>query len=293
MEKKLSVIFCGTPDFAVASLRVLAADPAFDVRLVVTQPDKPVGRKQMITPPAVKVLAESLGIPFIQPKNVNDELPAYLAEHPEDIPDILVVVAYGKILSQNVLDLPRIAPVNVHGSVLPRWRGASPVEHAILHGDTETGVTVQIMVHELDAGPVLSTATLPLSPADTAPTVRKTLADLGAHLLAETLKKPFKPKPQPSEGVTFCRKLTKEDSMVDRLDMTAVEIDRRVRALNPWPGVSCDIEGHTVKLIETSLEASAHAIPLSCAEDTTLFITLLQPPGKKPMKADDWRRGIH
>jgi methionyl-tRNA formyltransferase len=293
MKKKYSVIFCGTPDFAVTSLRALAADDSFDIKLVVTQPDKPVGRKKTVTAPPVKVLAQSLDIPVLQPEKVNEELPAYLAEHPDDIPDFLVVVAYGKILSQQVLDLPRIAPVNVHGSVLPRWRGASPVEHAILNGDAETGVTIQVMVHELDAGPILSTAILPLTPVDTAMTVRQTLADIGAALLVETLKKPLKPKPQPSEGATFCRKLEKEDGVVDQAKMTAIDIDRRVRALNPWPGVSCEIEGHSVKLIETSLEPVSHGIPLGCAEETTLFVTLIQPPGKKPMKADDWRRGIH
>ncbi len=293
MSKKFSVIFCGTPDFAVASLRALVTDASYDVKLVVTQPDKPVGRKKTVTPPPVKVLAESLGIPVLQPETVNEELPAYLTEHPDLVPDYLIVVAYGKILSQQVLDIPRIAPVNVHGSILPRWRGASPVEHAILNGDSETGVTVQVMVHELDAGPMLSTATLPLTPADTATSVRQTLADIGAALLVETLKKPLKPETQPSEGVTFCRKLVKEDGEIDQTKMTATDIDRRVRALNPWPGVTCDIEGHTVKLLETSLEPVPHGIPLGCAEETTLFITQLQPPGRKPMKADDWRRGIH
>lgn len=127
MEKQHSVIFCGTPDFAVPALRALVSDPAFDVKLVITQPDKPVGRKKTVTPPAVKVLANDLNIPVLQPENVNEELPLYLGDHPDAIPDFLVVVAYGKILSQQVLDIPRNAPVNVHGSILPRWRGASPV----------------------------------------------------------------------------------------------------------------------------------------------------------------------
>lgn len=293
MEKKYSIIFCGTPDFAIPSLRALASDPAFYVRLVITQPDKPVGRKKTVTPPPIKTLALDLNLPLLQPENVNDELPAYLMAHPEDQPDFLIVVAYGKILSQAVLDLPKIAPVNVHGSVLPRWRGASPVEHAVLAGDAETGVTVHVMAAELDAGPILSTATLPITPLDTATGLRQTLSEIGAALLIETLKKPLKPEPQPTEGVSFCRKLTKEDGIVDHHTMTAINVDRHVRALNPWPGVVMEIEGHTVKVLETSMEQSSHAIPVSCAEETTLFVTRVQPSGKKSMAADDWRRGIH
>lgn len=293
MKKRHSIIFCGTPEFAVPSLRALASDAAFDVRLVITQPDKPVGRKKVITAPAVKLLAQDLNIPVLQPANVNDELHAYLMEHPDDQPDFLVVVAYGKILSQAVLDIPRIAAVNVHGSILPRWRGASPVEHAILAGDTETGVTVQVMAAELDAGPILSIATLPITPLDTAVTLRQTLSEMGAGLLIDTLKKPLKPEAQPTEGVTFCRKLAKEDGIVDRQTMTAVDVDRHVRALNPWPGVVMDIEGHKVKILESSLEQITHGIPVACAEDTTLFVARVQAAGKKVMDAEEWRRGIH
>ncbi len=286
-----TIIFCGTPDFAVPALQALVADPAFSVKLVVTQPDKPVGRKKEITPPAVKVAAEQLGIPVLQPGNVNEELLPYINAHPELQPDFLVVVAYGKILSQTVLEVPAIAAVNVHGSILPRWRGASPVEHAVLSGDTETGVTVQVMVQELDAGPILSVARLPIGLRDTATELRKTLSALGANLLVETLKQPLDPKPQPTEGVTFCRKLEKEDGIADREKTTAIDIDRRVRALNPWPGVTCDVMGVTVKLIETSLTQEQHSIPVGCGNETTLHVIKLQPPGKKEMFAEEWRRG--
>jgi methionyl-tRNA formyltransferase len=292
MDKPFSVIFCGTPEFAVPSLQALADDPAFDVKLVITQPDKPVGRKRAVTPPPVKVTAEALGIPVLQPENVNDELPTYINAHPELQPDFLVVVAYGKILSQAVLDLPHIAPVNVHGSVLPRWRGASPVEHAVLHGDNEAGVTVQVMVQELDAGPVLALASIPIGARDTALKLREQLSTIGAELLALTLKQPLNPVPQPSEGATFCRKLVKEDGIVDQKKMTADEIDRRVRALNPWPGVVCDVQGHQLKLIETSLDKISHSIPLGCANETTLHLVRVQPPNKQEMFADDWRRGL-
>lgn len=290
---KYSVIFCGTPDFALPSLRALVSHPLFDVQLVITQPDKPVGRKQIVAPSPIKNLAIDLHIPVLQPENINEELPAYLMLHPDDQPDFLVVVAYGKILSQAVLDIPRIAPINVHGSILPRWRGASPVEHAILTGDTETGVSVQIMAADLDAGPILGTASMPLHPSDTSAHLRDVLSQLGADLLVHTLSIPLKPIPQSSEGVTFCRKLTKEDGIVDRHTMTAVDIDRHVRALNPWPGVVCDIDGHSVKILESSLEQTPHAIPVGCAEESTLFVMRVQPAGRKPMTAEEWRRGIH
>lgn len=292
MDNPFSVIFCGTPDFAVPSLRALASDTAFDVKLVVTQPDKPVGRKKQVMAPPVKTLAETLGIPVLQPEHVNDELPAYLNMHPEHQPDFLIVVAYGEILSQAVLDIPHIAPVNVHGSLLPHWRGASPVEHAILAGDAETGVTVQRMVQELDAGPVLSMAALPIGARDTALYLRSQLSEIGAQLLVDTLKRPLDPLPQPTESVSFCRKLTKEDGDVSREKMTAEEIDRRVRALNPWPGVLCDVQGNTVKILESSLDPITHSIPIACAHDSTLHLVRVQPPNKKEMFADDWRRGL-
>lgn len=292
MSSPLSIIFCGTPDFAVPSLRALASDPAFTVRLVVTQPDKPAGRKQAVSAPPVKVVAQALEIPVFQPENVNDELPTYVQQHPELQPDFLIVVAYGEILSQAVLDLPHTAAVNVHGSLLPRWRGASPIEHAILMGDNETGVTVQQMVQELDAGPLLGSASIPLSPTATSASVREQLSILGAELLAETLKQPLNPVPQPSDGVTFCRKLTKEDGIAVREKMTAEEIDRMVRALNPWPGVLCDVQGKQLKLIETTLDQTPRAAPLACAKDTTLYLIRVQPPGKKEMLAEEWRRGL-
>jgi methionyl-tRNA formyltransferase len=292
MDKPFSVIFCGTPEFAVPSLKVLAGDPSFDVQLVITQPDKPVGRKKELTSPPVKIAAQALEIPVLQPQKVNDELPLYLLSNPHLQPDFLVVVAYGEILSQAVLDLPHVAAVNVHGSILPRWRGASPIEHAILSGDKESGVTVQVMVQELDAGPILASAAFPIGGRDTALYLREQLSLIGAELLRQTLKKPLNPIAQSAEGATFCRKLTKEDGIVDRDKMTADEIDRRVRALNPWPGVICDVQGNKLKLLETSLDQEQRSIPIACANDTTLYLVRVQPPNKKEMFADDWRRGL-
>jgi methionyl-tRNA formyltransferase len=286
-----SIIFCGTPDVAAASLEVVIADPRFHVTLVITRPDAPQGRKQILTPPPVKTVAERAGLPVFQPLRFNSELPAFMKARGIERPDFLIVIAFGVILDDASLALPKIAPINIHYSLLPRWRGASPVEHAILAGDSETGVTVQTMVRELDAGPLLAVRKIPIGPRDTSTSLRAALSRLGAELLVETLSNPLSPVPQPADGVTFCSKLTKDDGKADPAAMTAVEIDRRVRALNPWPGVTCEVDGQPLKLLETALEPTDDSIPLPCADGTTLHLAAVQPAGKKPMSGGAWKRG--
>lgn len=290
MSKPFRIIFCGTPAFAVPSLEALAKEPAFEIALVVTQPDRPVGRKQIMTPPPVKIAAERLRLPVWQPENINTEATG-LASRAGGV-DFLIVVAYGKILGQTILDLPTVAPVNVHASLLPRWRGASPVEHAILAGDADTGVTIQIMAPALDAGDILAQAHLAIGPRATTPALKEELSRLGATLLVETLRHPLRPVPQSESGITVCRKLSRENGAVDPLQHTAEDIDRRVRALNPWPGVTCPVQGRPVKLLETSLVTSTGSVPLPCAQGTTLYLTTVQEAGKRPMRADAWKRGL-
>ena len=280
-----SIIFCGTPDFAVPSLEALIADPAYSVDLVITQPDKPVGRKKVLTASPVKECAMKHNIPVFQPVKLNKEFSTIPCK-----PDYIVVIAYGQILSQAVLDFPTIAPINIHASLLPKWRGASPIHHAILSGDTTSGVTIQRMVRELDAGPILAQTEVPLSERETTSSLHDTLSTVGASLLVDTLKKPLQETEQPSE-FTECTKLTRKDGVVDPLTMSATEIDRKVRALVPWPGVRCTIDGHDVKLLDVSLETAEHALPLDCANNTVLSILELQPPGKKPMTGAAWARG--
>ncbi len=287
MEKK-TIVFCGTPAFAVPSLNALAHDDAFDVRLVITQPDRPVGRAKAVTPPPVKLAAEELHIPVIQPEDINE--PSAYAQLPTPF-DYLVVIAYGQILSRAILDLPAIAPVNVHASLLPRWRGASPVEHAILAGDTRTGVSIQTMVEELDAGPILSMKETSIGPNETAEELKERLCHLGATLLLKTLKESLHPTPQPSEGITFCRKLTREDGEGDLQALTAEEMNRRVRALVPWPGVTIHVDNQPLKLLEASLVPSPGSIAFPCREGSLLHLVSVQPPGKKPMSAQEWMRG--
>ena len=289
----ISIVFTGTPDFAVPSLEALLENPAFQVSLVITQPDRPTGRKQTLTSPPVKVIAQSHGIPVWQPENINaqwDDKP------PVPAPDFLVVVAYGQILKSVILEWPAIAPVNVHASLLPRWRGASPIHHAILSRDTETGVTIQRMVEALDAGPILSAERVTIGAEETTPQLHDRLAHMGAQLLIGTLQSPLHETPQDTTHVTVCHKITKAMGEIDPSVQTAQEIERTVRALQPWPGVRYTFDGEECKILEAEASAAADAttentVVLQCKNNTTLYIRKLQPAGGKPMTAMEWKRG--
>lgn len=287
----LHILFAGTPSFAVPSLEALAKNPAFSVDLVITQPDKPVGRKGIVTPPPVKVAAEKLGIPVWQPSDINHE-PLPISDTRSPIPDFLVVVAYGQLLKQHLLDLPAIAPVNVHASLLPRWRGASPIQHAILAGDTETGITVQRMVKKLDAGPILAQEHTTIRPRETYEELHDRLSLLGAKVLTNTLLAELKNEPQTEHGMTLCKKLTRASGIIDPKTMTAGEIDRRVRALHPWPGVTLPLDDDSsLKILSTDLHAAAGAAALPCKDQKILYLVSVQPSGGKPMTGIEWERG--
>lgn len=279
-----SVVFLGTSAFAVPSLRKLAGDDRFKVSLVITQPDRPTGRRQILTPPPVKIAALELDLPIEQPEKLNTHI-ATLSTRTS--PDFLIVVSYGQILSEDVLSWPNIAAINVHASLLPRYRGASPIQHAILGGDTVTGVTIQRMVKELDAGPILSQESLPIGRQETFLSLHDKLADVGAELLLRTLISPLKPQEQRHVDATFCRKLSTADAVIDPRTMSAESIDRRVRALNPWPSV----KWNNAKLLKTSLKETSDSFPLPCAESSALHIVTIQPAGGKPMSGEAYRRG--
>lgn len=288
--KKYSIVFCGTPDFAVPSLRALVESGLFNVHLVISQPDRPVGRSKELLSPPVTIAARERGIPVLQPENLNADFPTIAASF--DRPDFLVVVAYGQLLSSKVLEWPTIAPINVHGSLLPRWRGASPVEHAILHGDTETGIAVQRMVKELDAGPILGMVKTPIGERETALQLRERLSTMGAALLVDVLSQPLRETPQPTDGITICRKLSRDDGKTDTATMTAQQIDRMARALCPWPGVTATVRGRELKILKTALEPTATSTPIDCANGTTLHLAIVQEAGKKAMTGAEWARGI-
>lgn len=281
----IHIVFCGTSTFAVPSLQALINADDFVIDLVITQPDKPVGRKQILTPPAVKVLAEKHGLPIAQPSDIND------FEMRTSTFEFLITVSYGQRIGQQILTLPTRAPVNIHPSLLPQWRGASPIQHAILAGDEETGVTIQRMVAALDAGPILAQRSVRIGENETAAELHDRLAALSADLLPATLRKPLKEQEQDETAASFCHKLAREDGNVDPHTMTAEEIHRHTRALVPWPGVTCKIDGKSIKLHETSLHPKENAIPLSCAERTTLYLVQMQSPGGKVLTGEAWGRG--
>ncbi len=280
-----SIVFLGTSSFAVPALKALALDKRFIIELVVTQPDRPVGRKQELTPPPVKLAAQELNLKIEQPESLNSEF--RILNSAQARPDFLVCIAYGQIISQEVIDWPKIAAVNLHGSLLPLLRGASPVHHAILQGFTETGVTVQRMVKELDAGPTLAQTKTSLSERETFQSLHDTLAEMGAALLTDTLKKPLMETKQDEAKVTLCKKLSREDGIANPKAMTAEAIDRMVRALTPWPGVT--INGN--KILAASLFETPDSLKVECANTTTLYVQKIQPPSGKLMSGKAFATG--
>lgn len=230
----LRVVFAGTPEFAVPALLALLRSP-HQVVGVLTQPDRPRGRGRRLTPSPVKAAAVG-SVPVDQPATL--KTPADRAQLEAWYPDVLVVVAYGLILPKAVLEIPRLGCVNVHASLLPRWRGAAPVERALLAGDQTTGVTVMLMDEGLDTGPMLLQESIAIDPRDTGASLRERLAGLGGPLLLEALQGwaegTLRPHPQPLEGVTYARKLEKSEAPID-WRRSAVQIERQVRALQPWP----------------------------------------------------------
>ncbi|HZF02658.1 MAG TPA: methionyl-tRNA formyltransferase [Methylomirabilota bacterium] len=234
----LRIIFMGTAELSCASLERLAGGKFFSVAAVVTQPNKPKGRELKPQPSPVKILAQKLNLPILQPAKARDE--KFISELRELQPDLIVVVAYGQILSPAILDLPKFGCVNVHTSLLPKYRGASPIQSAILNGETETGVTIMKMDAGLDTGDILAQARTPILPEDNSQTLHDRLAQLGAELLAKIIPNfvagTIFPQLQPKEGATYAAKIKKEDGKID-WNLSAQEILNRLRAFTPWPGV--------------------------------------------------------
>lgn len=229
------IVFMGTPDFAVPTLNALIEH--HDVIGVVTQPDRPAGRKNQIKQSPIKEVALTAGIPVFQPKRIRN--PEAIEELKQWDADFYIVAAFGQILPQTVLDMPKYAPINVHASLLPRWRGAAPIQAAIREGDDETGITIMIIDAGLDTGPMLTKRVIPIESDETAQTLHDKLAAIGGDLLLETLPKflsgEVQPQPQNETLVTYARQIKKEDGEID-WSQPAVNIERLVRAFTPWPG---------------------------------------------------------
>lgn len=307
----LRIAFAGTPDFSVPALKALLGS-GHTVVGVLTQPDRPKGRGRQLAASPVKVAALEHGLAVSQPETLKTE--AGRADLAAWSPDLLVVVAYGLILPPTVLALPGLGCLNIHASLLPRWRGAAPIQRAILAGDAVTGVTIMLMDAGLDTGPMLIKKELPIAREDTGGSLHDRLASLGADALLEALQGhaqgTLKPTPQPKEGITYAAKIDKSEALID-WDRDALEIERQVRAFNPWPvaetrldGEQLRIFGATAMALETA-GAILHKDEASCGtivvvRDESLlvrcgngFLALkqLQRPGRRAMSAGDFARG--
>ena len=294
--------FFGSPDFALPSLEALAA-AGHEVALVVSQPAKPVGRSAELLDPPVARRARELGLPVFQPPTLKDG--AAVARLAEAGADLFVVVAYGKILAQRVLDLPRLGCVNVHGSVLPRWRGASPVQAALLAGDAESGVSIMRMEAGMDTGPVYAATRGPIAPEEDAGALSARLAREGAGLLVATLPGvadgTLVPAPQDDALATLCPKIRREDGQAD-FSRPAEELVRRLRAFTPWPGLFAFRGGKRVKLLAAravggrrgaeagEVLSAGDEVVVACGEGA-LAVTRLQAEGRKPLDAAAFSRG--
>ena len=242
----LRIIFMGTAQLSCASLEKLAEDKNCSVIAVATQPDKPKGRELKLTPSPVKILAEKLNLRVLQPLKARDE--KFISELRELKPDLIVVVAYGQILPQSILDLPKFGCLNVHTSLLPKYRGAAPIQWAIADGEPETGVTIMKMDAGLDTGPILSARRTPILPTDDSQILHDRLAQLGAELLVETIPNyvdgKISPQWQPAEGSSYAAKIKKEDGKID-WNEPAEKILNRLRAFTPWPGAFTFLQAET------------------------------------------------
>ncbi len=256
---KIKLVFMGTPDFAVPSLQACIDSDVTDVVGVVTQPDRPAGRGNRLKPPPVKVAAEMADIPVFQPKSLRKYESAEQIR--EWAPDLIVVTAFGQILRPHVLDLPRLGCVNVHASLLPRWRGAAPIQAALLGGDAQTGVTLMQMDVGLDTGDMLFVEAFDIDPAETASTLHDKLAQMGYDMLLKHLPAiaadDIRPVQQPDEGVTYAPKIEKSDGEID-WSQSADMIERRHRAMTPWPGSFTEWDGKNLKIKGMSKMAIDH-----------------------------------
>ncbi|MBG0829469.1 methionyl-tRNA formyltransferase [Planomonospora sp. ID67723] len=300
----MRLVFAGTPDTALPSLRALLDSPRHDVVAVVTRPDAPSGRGRKVHPSPVAELAEEAGIEVLRPEKAGD--PAFLERLREIGPDACPVVAYGALLPQAALDIPRHGWINLHFSLLPAWRGAAPVQHAVLHGDEITGAATFQIVKELDAGPVYGVVTEEIRPSDTSGELLARLAESGAGLLAATLDGiedgTLEARPQPPDGVSLAPKINVDDARVD-WSAPAMRVDRLVRACTPAPGAWTEFRGQRVKLGPVRPAPDAPALTpgeMSVSKNSVLVGTAthpvelgeVQPQGKRLMGAGEWARGV-
>lgn len=299
--RNIKVVFMGTPDFGLPVLQVIIDN--YKLLAVVTQPDKKVGRKQVVTSPPVKNFALNKGYEVLQPEKIKGNK-EFIEKIRSLQPDLIVVVAYGFILPQELIDIPKYGVINVHASLLPKYRGASPIQSVILNGDKETGVSIMLIDDKMDHGPLLGQKTITITDNDNFESLHDKLAQLGADLLVDIIPQYYseqiKPVAQDESKATYCQLIKKEDGKID-LYKSPIEIVNRVRALNPWPGTWVNWNSKNLKLLKVKwIEDNSHEIgevfkynqglAVECIEDA-LEILELQLEGKKPMTAKEFLNG--
>jgi methionyl-tRNA formyltransferase len=296
----IRVVFMGSPEFSVPTLRKLAGQ--YPVVGVVTQPDRPAGRGRVLTPPPVKALAQSLGIEVIQPEKLRE--PDAQEKLRAWAPDLIVVTAFGQILRKSVLELPRYSCINVHASLLPRWRGAAPIQAAILHGDPQTGATIMVMDPGVDTGPMLAQQPVTILPDDTSRSLGERLSVAGADLLMQTLPAyldgSLRPQVQDDSAATYAPMLEKKVGLLD-FSEPAAALERRVRAFNPWPSAFIDWLGQPLKIHRGHVQPCAgtapgqrciiEELPAIGASQGCLVLDEVQPAGKRAMAGRDFLNG--
>ena len=298
----MKLVFAGTPEVAVPSLDALL-DSDHEVVAVVTRPDAPSGRGRRLRPSPVAERAAEAGLEILRPEKPRD--PDFVARLTELAPDCCPVVAYGALVPQKVIDIPRHGWVNLHFSLLPSWRGAAPVQHAVINGDAVTGASTFSLVKEMDAGPVYATIEDEISPTDTSGDLLQRLSVSGAELLVRTLDGiedgSLQPTPQPAEGVSLASKITVEDAKID-WQQPVINIDRRIRGCSPAPGAWSTFRGERFKINSATpddrddldpgiLEITKKTVRVGTASGS-LLLDNVQAQGKKPMRAADWARGV-
>ncbi len=302
MPDPLRVLFYGSPEFALPTLQALIDSPYRPVA-VVTQPDARAGRGRSLRPPPIKQLAQAHGIPSLQPARLRDR--AAIAQITSLRPDIQIVAAYGQLIPTDILDLPRYGTLNVHASLLPRWRGASPISAAILHGDTETGVTIMLVDETEDTGDILRQQSTPIDPVEHAGILSDRLADIGAQLLLETiphwLNGDISPVAQDSGRATRARRVEKRQGRID-WNQSAEQIARHIRAYTPWPAAATTLGPSPIRITAATCSVSqASGLPgeivnvgatiNAATADGTLEISRLQRAGKRELSAAEFARG--
>src|ERR1035437_379094 len=310
MTNPLRLIFCGTPQFAVPTLKALVV-AGYEITLVVSQPDRPVGRERQLTAPPVKLAALAAGLPIAQPETIRNN-PEFRSQLESLAPDAIVVVAYGRLIPPWMLALPRLGCINLHASLLPRYRGAAPIQWAVAMGDAFTGNTTMLLEEGLDTGPILLQQTVEIGPNQTAVEMFDILARAGAPLVVETLAGladgTVQPRPQNHEGATFAPLLDREDGRMDFAARTATELYNRWRGFQPWPGAFTTLDGrklivHRMAIADASsisvpglakagqIHIEHHRLLAACGGETWLELVEVQLEGKKRLAAAEFLHG--